>query len=89
MTYLQGIISGAIITLVASFLGACLLCCFIKCVNTEFLADVSQFYVSEGSMEEGTLMTIKDFLTEFITHSLILGLVFTLVIAFLLKTKIN
>ncbi len=43
--------------------------------------------VAAGTLNGGEAITISTFLTEFITHSLIIGIVFTLILSFFSKSK--
>ena len=89
MSYGQGFKAGAIITVVATVLGALFLYCFTVFVNTEFLNANTDFLIAEGKMEVGQVLTASAFLTEFSTHSLVLGLVFSLIIAFFAKKGVK
>ena len=87
MTYVQGLKSGAIITVIATLFGMLFLYFFTSFVNTDFLNAMTEFNIAGGAMEAGQRMTTSAFLTEFSTHSLGLGLVFTVVIAFFVKKE--
>ena len=85
MTYVEGLKSGVIITVVATVLGALSLFLFTSFINPDFLSEMTKFAIAGGNMEAGQMMNTSDFLTEFFTHSFGLGIVFSLIIAFVAK----
>lgn len=85
MTYIQGIKSGAIITVIAAIMGSLLLFVFANFLNPNFLPAMTEFSISKGEMEAGQVMTITAFLSQFFTHSLIIGIVFSAIVAFFTK----
>jgi len=87
MSYLQGVKSGVIITIVAAIFGAAFLYFFTCCINAEFLQVTTEFNVAEGTFKDGEVMNAATFLTEFVTHSLVIGTVFTLILSFFSKSK--
>lgn len=87
LTFGQGMKSAAIITVFASVIGSLLLFIFASFVNPDFINALTQFSIAEGVLAEGESMTISKFLMEFFTHSIILGLVFSLIISFFSKKR--
>ena len=85
MSLMDGFKAGAIITVTATVFGVLFLFFFTCCVNTGFLETTTEFQVANGLLEEGGVVTQGGFLQEFGMHSLLIGLVFSLIMAFILK----
>ena len=85
--YVDALKSGVLITIIAALLGAIFLCCFICCINTNFLQVTTDYNIEQKTLMEGEAISCSTFLTEFITHSLVIGGVFTLVLSFFARVK--
>ena len=83
----QSMKTGVIITVVAALFGAFFLCFFMCYLNTDFLDVTTAHQISEGIIKEDETVTYGKFITEFITHSLIIGTVFTLILTLFIRSK--
>ncbi|WP_044171604.1 DUF4199 domain-containing protein [Flectobacillus major] len=90
MTYRQGFVSGAIITLVVAVLSPASQWITSKVISPEYFPNVITYVVSHGQMSQTdaeAYFNLKNYMIQSVVGAIIMGLLTTAIVAFFTKSK--